>query len=95
MTKRTHLPANTALQTVGGESALRGALCAGANVVMPNFTTESLKKRYEIYPNKKSVFELTGQAIVNINSVALNIGRIVELSRGDAIMAKKSVAGVS
>ncbi|MFA5238793.1 MAG: [FeFe] hydrogenase H-cluster radical SAM maturase HydE [Phycisphaerae bacterium] len=95
VTKRAHLPANTALQTAGGQAALRKALCAGANVVMPNFTEPSLKKLYEIYPNKKCIFESPQQLIVNINSVAMDIGKIVQLSRGDAIKPKESAANLA
>ncbi|MDD5327480.1 MAG: [FeFe] hydrogenase H-cluster radical SAM maturase HydE [Phycisphaerae bacterium] len=92
VTKRAHLPANTALQTAGGEAALRRALCSGANVVMPNFTEPSLKKLYEIYPNKICIFESPQQVIVNINSIAINIGRVVQLSRGDAVKTKEPAA---
>jgi biotin synthase len=95
VSKRTHLPANTALQTIGGESALRTALSVGANVVMPNFTTPSLKKLYEIYPNKRCVFESPGQTIVNINSIVSDIDRQVQWSRGDAIRMKKKLIGAA
>lgn len=95
VSKRAHLPANTALQTIGGESALRTALSVGANVVMPNFTIPSLKKLYEIYPNKKCVFESPEQTIVNVSSIASDIDRQVQWSRGDAIRMKKKLIGAA
>lgn len=95
VTKRAHLPANTALQTIGSDPALRTALSAGANVVMPNFTMPSVKKLYEIYPNKGCIFESPEQAVACLNSIAADKNRKISLSRGDAIKIKEPAAGAA
>ncbi len=50
--KRIHLPATTALATLGGDYAQKMALRGGANVLMPNFTPENFRKNYQIYDQK-------------------------------------------
>jgi len=50
--KWIHLPATTALATLGGDKAQKMALRAGANVLMPNFTPEDLRQNYQIYDQK-------------------------------------------
>ncbi len=59
VTKNAHLPATTALGSMGKDYRLEG-LRAGANVLMPNFTPLAYKKMYEIYPGKRCVSEPTG-----------------------------------
>lgn len=54
LTRNTNIPATTALGTLHPEGRIR-ALRAGANVVMPDFTPESLRARYDIYPGKAAV----------------------------------------
>lgn len=51
--RHVHLPATTALSTLGGGEMRRLALERGANVVMPNLTPENYRRLYDIYPNKK------------------------------------------
>ncbi|MCX7771332.1 MAG: [FeFe] hydrogenase H-cluster radical SAM maturase HydE [Proteobacteria bacterium] len=53
--KDVNIPATTALFSLGGISALESAIDAGANVFMPNFTGESLRKNYRIYDNKSPI----------------------------------------
>lgn len=45
------LPSTTALGTILPDGRERGIL-AGANVVMPNLSPESVRKKYELYNNK-------------------------------------------
>lgn len=45
------LPATTALGTIAPDGRERGIL-AGANVVMPNLSPDSVRKKYELYDNK-------------------------------------------
>ena len=54
LTRNTNIPATTALATLHPHGRLQG-LQAGANVVMPDFTPEIYKSRYDIYPGRKDV----------------------------------------
>jgi len=54
LTRNTNIPATTALATLHPQGRLQ-ALQAGANVVMPDFTPEIYKSRYDIYPGRKDV----------------------------------------
>ena len=49
-----NIPATTAMETLNPHGRIM-ALQAGANVVMPNFTAEDVRGKYEIYPNKVGV----------------------------------------
>jgi biotin synthase len=51
LTRNTNIPATTALGTLHPQGRLL-ALQAGANVVMPDFTPEIYKSRYDIYPGR-------------------------------------------
>ena len=61
VTKDSHLPATTALGSMGKDYRVDG-LKAGANVLMPNFTPLVYKQMYEIYPGKRCVSEPAGAA---------------------------------
>jgi biotin synthase len=54
LTRNTNIPATTAMATLHPQGRLL-ALQAGANVVMPDFTPEIYKRRYDIYPGRKDV----------------------------------------
>ncbi|HUN55289.1 MAG TPA: [FeFe] hydrogenase H-cluster radical SAM maturase HydE [Smithella sp.] len=54
LTRDTNIPATTALATLHPQGRLL-ALKAGANVVMPDFTPDIYKTRYDIYPGRKDV----------------------------------------
>jgi biotin synthase len=54
ITRNTNIPATTALASLHPEGRLK-ALQAGANVVMPDFTPDVYKSRYDIYPGRKDV----------------------------------------
>ncbi len=54
LTRNTNIPATTALATLHPHGRLQ-ALQAGANVVMPDFTPEQYKSRYDIYPGRADV----------------------------------------
>jgi biotin synthase len=54
LTRNTNIPATTALATLHPQGRLM-ALQAGANVVMPDFTPEIYKMRYDIYPGRADV----------------------------------------
>ena len=49
-----NIPATTAMETLNPNGRIM-ALQSGANVIMPNITTEDIRCKYEIYPNKATV----------------------------------------
>ena len=52
--KNVNIPATTAMETLNPNGRII-ALQSGANVVMPNVTTEKFSSKYEIYPDKSSL----------------------------------------
>ncbi|MBN1256945.1 MAG: [FeFe] hydrogenase H-cluster radical SAM maturase HydE [Planctomycetes bacterium] len=83
VSRRTHLPATTAVSTLSGREATRTALQVGANVVMINFTPEKYHHLYEIYPRRKGVSEW--EELSDLENIAMELGRKVNYSKGDAI----------
>ncbi len=59
VTKSAHMPATTALGSLGDDYRRLG-LCAGANVLMPNFTPQPYRQLYDIYPGKRCINEPSG-----------------------------------
>jgi len=81
LTRNTNIPATTALATLHPQGRLL-ALNAGANVVMPDFTPEIYKSRYDIYPGKTD----TGSAqevIAKLKNDIQSIGRTINFSAGN------------
>lgn len=85
VTKDTHLPATTAIGSVGGYDEIIKALNAGANVIMPNFTPEQYRKLYEIYPDKRCFNEQWGDYIYFLEKIAKATKRWLDYSRGDSL----------
>ncbi len=90
VTKHTHMPATTALGSMGRDYRIEG-LAAGANVLMPNFTPAWYKKLYEIYPGKRCVSEPTGACGLCMEGLAASIGRTIDYSRGDSLLPRMAV----
>ncbi len=82
VTKNSHLPATTALGSMGSDYRREG-LRAGANVLMPNFTPLAYKRMYEIYPDKRCVSEPAGACGFCMQGLAATVGRTIDYSRGD------------
>ena len=81
ITRNTNIPATTALATFHPQGRLQ-VLQAGANVVMPDFTPEIYKTRYDIYPGRKDV----GSAAAIISKLEKDfqfIGRTIQYSIGN------------
>lgn len=57
VTRRTHIPATTALATLRPADGRVEAFQLGANVVMPNVTPAAYRDLYELYPDKICVRE--------------------------------------
>ena len=76
------LPATTALGTIHQSGREMGIL-AGANVVMPNLSPLSVRKKYELYDNKICTGDESAQSINDLKSRMKNIGYEIVTDRGD------------
>lgn len=79
------LPATTALgtATAGGREA--GILC-GANVVMPNLSPASVRKKYMLYDNKLSSGNEAAESLGLLRESMEKIGYGIAVSRGDSLV---------
>lgn len=76
------LPATTALGTIHPQGRELGIL-AGANVVMPNLSPVSVRKKYELYDNKICTGEESAECKVCLNNRMESIGYTIVTDRGD------------
>ncbi len=76
------LPATTALGTLKDDGRSLGIL-SGANVVMPNLSPISVRKKYAIYDGKKSTDEESAQSLSKLKQSMKSIGYEVVVARGD------------
>lgn len=76
------LPATTALGTIAPNGREMGIL-AGANVVMPNLSPVSVRKKYELYDNKICTGEESAQCKDCLNMRIQSIGYKIVTDRGD------------
>lgn len=76
------LPATTALGTIHPLGREKGIL-AGANVVMPNLSPVSVRKKYELYDNKICTGDEAAECRFCMQKRMENIGYEVAVSRGD------------
>lgn len=76
------LPATTALGTVSDDGRERGIL-SGANVVMPNLSPVSVRKKYDLYDNKISTGAEDAQQRKELEKRMKAIGYEVVTDRGD------------
>ncbi len=79
---RLLLPATTALGTIQNDGRERGVR-AGANVIMPNLSPLSERKKYALYDNKLSSGDESAQAVAHLRESMRRIGYEVVVSRGD------------
>lgn len=75
VTKKTNLPATTALTTINNETSHDTALKRGANVIMLNVTDHKYRQYYEIYPAKVCLSENKQVTRKDIETRIKNIGR--------------------
>ncbi len=78
------LPSTTALGTVNSDGRENG-IKAGANVIMPNLSPKSVRKKYMLYDNKLSDGDESAQNLINLKNKMLNIGYEIVTDRGDII----------
>ena len=76
------LPATTALGTMHPEGREMGIL-HGANVVMPNLSPASVRRKYMLYDNKRSDGDESAQALDAIRERLARIGCEIAVERGD------------
>ncbi|MBE0536888.1 MAG: [FeFe] hydrogenase H-cluster radical SAM maturase HydE [Phycisphaerae bacterium] len=88
VTRNAHLPATTAVGSIGEYDARITALQAGANVIMPNFTPQPYKKLYEIYPGKRCIDEAASHCVGCIGAKVKAINRSISSARGDSLKKK-------
>lgn len=82
MNPKVLLPATTALGTIEDGGRERGVL-AGCNVVMPNLSPLSVRKKYMLYDNKLSTGEEAAEARAALERRMEKIGYRVVTERGD------------
>ncbi len=88
LTRNTNIPATTALATLHPQGRVQ-ALQAGANVVMPDFTPEIYKSRYDIYPGRKDVGSAK-EILGRLEKDFQTIGRTINYSVGHRPTRKNS-----
>ena len=76
------LPATTALGSLDPYGREKG-IKAGANVIMPNLSPQSVRKKYQIYDNKLSDGTESAQSKANIDERMERIGYRTVAERGD------------
>lgn len=76
------LPATTALGTIDPKGREKGIL-SGANVVMPNLSPVSVRKKYSLYDNKICTGEEAAECKFCLNNRMLSIGYNIVTARGD------------
>ena len=81
------LPATTALGTITKDGRERG-IKAGANVVMPNLSPLSERKKYALYDNKIATGDESAQAVEHLRQSMAKIGYEVVTARGDIKLTK-------
>lgn len=82
------LPATTALGTVETDGRECGIL-SGANVVMPNLSPVSVRKKYALYDGKISTGEESAQSLNKLKQSMKSIGYEVVVDRGDINTTKE------
>lgn len=75
-----NIPATTAMESLHPNGRIM-ALQAGANVVMPNITSNEYKQLYTLYPNKTKVDK--AQSNTDIVSKIISIGRTIGKGYGE------------
>ncbi len=83
MIPKVLLPATTALGTIDPNGRELGIL-AGANVVMPNLSPLSVRKKYMLYNDKISTGDEAAESVENLKKRMKSIGYEVVVSRGDS-----------
>lgn len=78
------LPATTALGTLRKDGREEGIL-SGANVIMPNLSPLSVRKKYALYDGKISTGEESAQSLKKLKQSIKSIGYEIVTDRGDIV----------
>jgi len=78
------LPSTTALASIEKDGRERGIL-AGANVVMPNLSPFSERKKYALYDGKAFSGSESAQSLIELKERMAKIGYEVVVARGDVV----------
>lgn len=84
MEKHVLLPATTALATIDLRGREKGIL-AGANVVMPNLSPKSVRKKYDLYDGKVCTGEEAAECRACLEQRVASVGYHTVIARGDYI----------
>ena len=76
------LPATTALSSISEDGREEG-LKAGGNVIMPNLSPMSVRKKYSLYDNKAYILDEDAKYKNMIEEKLRKVGFEIEISRGD------------
>ena len=76
-----NIPATTAMESLHPDGRIK-ALCAGANVIMPNVTGGEYRKFYELYPGKAGADETPLYAYSAVGKKILALGRTIGTGYG-------------
>jgi biotin synthase len=76
------IPSTTALATLSAEGRKMGIL-SGANVIMPNLTPLSERRKYAIYENKATSGSEAVEGLQALERELSEIGYHIDYSRGD------------
>lgn len=76
------LPSTTALGSIAGDGRLKGIL-SGANVVMPNLSPQSVRRKYSLYNNKLYTGAESAQALEELKKQLSSIGYDIVCDKGD------------
>ena len=87
MEKKALIPATTALGTIHPKGREMGVL-AGANVIMPNLSPVSVRKKYMLYDNKICTGEEAAQCRGCLNRRMESIGYEIVAGRGDSPLSR-------
>jgi biotin synthase len=79
-----NLPATTALGILDPVEGLEAGLRAGANIVMPDFTPDTERRLYSIYPGKEGAGPAGAERVASIRRRLIAIGRTVGTGAGTA-----------
>ena len=76
-----NIPATTAMETLEPNGQVK-ALQAGANVIMPNVTLNSVRQHYELYPGKSNTNLASDDAFFLLKEKIKSIGRTISQDYG-------------
>ena len=81
MLPKINIPATTAMETLNPNGRII-ALQSGANVIMPNVTTQEYRAKYEIYPNKIATDKTAEDTKTSVENLIKSIGRTISTGYG-------------